>query len=173
MSSNKIFIDSNKFMIYSTQLAQKILQSNYKPDAIIGVSRGGSFPSIIIHEFLNYNNIDCEYFVISAKSYTDIEINGSIYIDISTNTMLSLKNKNKILIIDDVFDTGKTLMSIINKLTIQYNIWESKLKIATVFYKPDKNKTTIYPSYYVEITEDWIVFPHELVGLTDEEIKMK
>ena len=64
-------------------------------------------------------------------------------------------------------------MSIINKLTIQYNIWESKLKIATVFYKPDKNKTTIYPSYYVEITEDWIVFPHELVGLTDDEIKMK
>ena len=173
MSSNKLFIDSNKLMTYSIQLAKKILQSNLKPDAIVGISRGGSFPAIVIHEYLNYNNINCEYFVISAKSYTDIEIQENIYIDVSTNTRLSLQNKHNILIIDDVFDTGKTLMSIINKFDMQYNICKSKLKIATVFYKPDNNKTTIYPNYYLKTTKDWIVFPHELIGLTDEEVKKK
>ena len=173
MSSDKIFIDSNKLMLLSIQLAEKILQSNYKPDAIIGISRGGCFPAITIHEYLNYNNIKCEYFVISAKSYIDIEINHGVTLDISTNTILSLKNKQNILIIDDVFDTGKTLMNILNKLSIEHHISLSKLKIATVFYKPDNNKTTIFPNYYIQTTNDWIVFPHELIGLTNQEVKMK
>ena len=42
--------------------------------------------------------------------------------------------------------------------------------IATVFYKPQNNKTDIAPKFYCSITDQWVIFPHELEGLTCEEI---
>ena len=54
--------------VICTNLAEKIKHSKYKPDAILGISRGGCVPSIIIHEYLNYNNIKCKYYVMSIKS---------------------------------------------------------------------------------------------------------
>jgi hypothetical protein len=39
-----------------------------------------------------------------------------------------------------------------------------------VYYKPARNRTSVQPDYYVRTTEDWLVFPHELQGLTHEEI---
>jgi hypothetical protein len=40
-----------------------------------------------------------------------------------------------------------------------------------VYYKPSRNRTALPPDYYVTATEDWLVFPHELKGLTHEEIR--
>ena len=44
------------------------------------------------------------------------------------------------------------------------------MRVATPWYKPAKNVTDITPDYYVHETDAWLVFPHELVGLTPEEI---
>ena len=45
------------------------------------------------------------------------------------------------------------------------------IKIATVFYKPSKNQTQLVPDYYIRSTEEWLVFPHEIDGLTEDEIR--
>jgi hypothetical protein len=45
-----------------------------------------------------------------------------------------------------------------------------RLRVATVYYKPSRNRTSIRPDYYVRTTEEWLVFPHEVQGLTREEI---
>ena len=44
------------------------------------------------------------------------------------------------------------------------------IRVATVYYKPEKNKTDRTPDFYIYETEKWLVFPHELDGLTAEEI---
>ncbi len=44
------------------------------------------------------------------------------------------------------------------------------VRIATVYYKPSRNKTRLVPDFYVRATDEWLVFPHELKGLTREEI---
>jgi hypothetical protein len=44
------------------------------------------------------------------------------------------------------------------------------IRIATVYYKPKKRKVDIVPDYYIHETDDWLVFPHELEGLTPEEV---
>ena len=46
-------------------------------------------------------------------------------------------------------------------------------RIATVYYKPARNETDIEPDYAVIETDDWIVFPHELEGLSPTEIRAK
>ena len=45
------------------------------------------------------------------------------------------------------------------------------IRIACPWYKPTKNVTSLTPDYYVHETEQWLVFPHELNGLTPEEIQ--
>ena len=46
-----------------------------------------------------------------------------------------------------------------------------EIRIATPYYKPANNKTERVPDYYVHETDDWLVFPHELDGLTTDEIR--
>jgi len=44
------------------------------------------------------------------------------------------------------------------------------IKVATAYYKPSRNRTDLIPDFYVHQTEDWLVFPHEIKGLSEEEI---
>tara|TARA_B100001248_G_C27340390_1_gene435990 strand:+ start:467 stop:799 length:333 start_codon:yes stop_codon:yes gene_type:complete len=108
----------------------------------------------------------------SAKSYENNKQTDKMFIDMSNYTRESLKKCNNILIVDDIFDTGLTIMNVCNYL-YGLGIQSDTFKIATPYYKPKKNKTTIIPDYYKEETEEWIVFPHELIGLTKDEIKYK
>jgi hypothetical protein len=45
------------------------------------------------------------------------------------------------------------------------------VKVATAYYKPSRNQTALTPDFFVHETEDWLVFPHEICGLTEEEIR--
>ena len=44
------------------------------------------------------------------------------------------------------------------------------IRIATVYYKPGKRKVDLVPDYFIHEIEEWLVFPHELEGLTEEEV---
>ena len=46
-----------------------------------------------------------------------------------------------------------------------------EIRIATPYFKPSKNKTDRVPDYYIHETDEWLVFPHELQGLSMDEIK--
>jgi hypothetical protein len=48
-----------------------------------------------------------------------------------------------------------------------------EIRVATVFYKPEKNKTEREPNYFIHKTDAWAVFPHEMVGCTLDEIMEK
>jgi hypothetical protein len=82
-----------------------------------------------------------------------------------------VKNDDRLLIIDDVFDTGHTMVAIMNQISAITGIGDAECRSATVYYKPANNKTAIEPSYYVLAEDRWIVFPHEIIGLTDEELQ--
>ena len=45
------------------------------------------------------------------------------------------------------------------------------IRVATPYFKPKNNKTDRAPDYYIHEIDQWLVFPHELHGLTLEEIK--
>ena len=47
-----------------------------------------------------------------------------------------------------------------------------EIKIATPYFKPSKNQTDKRPDFYLHETDKWLVFPHEIDGLTIEEIEM-
>ena len=75
------------------------------------------------------------------------------------------------LLVDDVFDSGRSIKAIFEHLQkkTRRNM-PKEIKTACPWYKPSKNVTDIVPDYFLKETDQWLVFPHELQGLTVEEI---
>jgi hypothetical protein len=44
------------------------------------------------------------------------------------------------------------------------------MRIACPWYKPNNNQVSMVPDYYVQTSDEWLVFPHELTGLTPDEL---
>ena len=74
--------------------------------------------------------------------------------------------EDRLLLIDDVFDSGRSLEAVIAELRkrCRRNLPEH-IRIATVYYKPSRNRSLLMPDYYVRSTDQWLVFPHEAAGI--------
>jgi uncharacterized protein len=76
------------------------------------------------------------------------------------------------LIVDDVFDSGRSVDALIKQIKklMRLNVPQD-IRIACPWFKPANNKTDIVPDYYINSSDEWLVFPHEITGLTEEEIR--
>jgi len=82
-----------------------------------------------------------------------------------------LTSEDRLLLIDDVFDSGRSLEAALHELSRRCRLnMPKQVRIATVYWKPRRNKTQLKPDFCVRETDEWLVFPHELQGLTREEI---
>ena len=138
----------NKNYEYLIRLVKRITESGFKPDIIVGISRGGLIPSRIISDLLdnpNLASIRVEFYKYSKKKRNKPKITQPI----ST----SIEGK-KILLVDDVADSGKSLQLVYEHLLNK----AKEIRTLTIFYKP---WSSILPDYYVKETRAWIVFPWE------------
>ncbi len=172
VTDDKVYISANDLLVDSFRLAQKIYDSGFRPDFIIGVWRGGAPVGIAIQEYLEYVGIHTDHIAIRTSSYYGINkqdktvrVHGLDYI------IDNVDAEHQVLLVDDVFDSGRSIRAIFDKLRARArrNMPET-MRVATPWYKPSRNVTDITPDYYVHETDAWLVFPHELVGLTPEEI---
>jgi hypoxanthine phosphoribosyltransferase len=169
---DKVYITANELLLDSFRLAEKIVASGYRPDFIIGVWRGGAPVGIAIQEYLEYVGVTTDHIAIRTSSYTGIgqqdktvRVHGLDYIIDNVNA------EDDVLLVDDVFDSGRSVKAIFDKLRAKCRRnMPQNMKVATPWYKPSKNITDIKPDYFVHETDAWLVFPHELVGLTQNEI---
>ena len=79
--------------------------------------------------------------------------------------------EDSLLLVDDVFDSGRSIKAILDTLNnrARKNI-PHDVRVAMPWYKPERNIIGIVPDYYIHETDDWLVFPHEMDGLTEKEI---
>merc|ERR1711935_863530 len=75
--------------------------------------------------------------------------------------------------IDDVFDSGNSVKAILETFRSMARKNTPEMRTACLYYKPTANQVDIVPNYWLHETEAWLVFPHELEGLTLEEIGQK
>jgi uncharacterized protein len=132
------------------KLAEKIRTGETSPfDCIVGVSRGGLALTRMMSDLLDVQNVmitRCEY-------YTDIGEKKKAPI-ITQKIQGSIARKN-VLVVDDVADTGESLIVIKNYLESKRPKW---VKIATAYIKP---WCKVIPNYYISTTNAWIIFPWE------------
>lgn len=137
--------------IYSMllDLALKIRKDKFDPDIIVGVSRGGWTPARVLSDLLEnpkIANVKAEFYLGVAETKKKPVITQSVSVNV--------KNR-KVLVVDDVSDTGKSLRLVKTHLLEQ---GARDLKIATLYYKP---WSVTAPDYYEKTTRDWIIFPWE------------
>ncbi len=169
----KLYIHSQNLLEDSFRLAATIFSSGFRPHFIVGIWRGGSPVGIAVQEYFEFRGVETDHIAIRTSSYTDIgqqskniRVHGLHYIIENVNA------EDSLLIVDDVFDSGRSIKAVLEELSEKTRRNMPKdLKIACPWYKPGNNKTGIVPDYYIHETDKWLVFPHELSGLTIEEIK--
>ena len=167
---SKKYINAQELLDDSLNLGLKIAKSGYQPDLIVGVWRGGTPVAIAIQELLEFIGIDNDHIAIRTASYTGInkrtkvEVHGLEYLE--KNTL----NAKSLLIVDDVFDTGLSVDKIITELNSIFHGKALTIKVATPYFKPGNNQTNRSPDFYLHKTDQWLVFPHEFIGLSDDEI---
>ena len=168
----KLFIRANELLEDSFNLAWKIFESGYKPNYIIGVWRGGAPVGIAVQEFLSVLGIKSDHIAIRTSYYSGInERNETVQVYGLNYVIKKLESEDRLLVVDDVHDTGNSINQIISDLRKACKKNSPEIKIATPYFKPKKNQTDRKPDFYIHETEKWLVFPHELEGLTVEEIK--
>jgi hypoxanthine phosphoribosyltransferase len=75
------------------------------------------------------------------------------------------------LIVDDVFDSGRSVEALIHQIRKQSRLnAPADIRVACPWYKPGKNAVGFEPEYFLHQSEAWLVFPHELDGLEIAEI---
>lgn len=167
----KKFIDANSLLEDSWRLAIKIYEDGFRPDHIVALWRGGTPIGAAVHEMFEYLGHKCNHLAVKAKSYNGIADHGEVVLPYIGTFLDELKTQSnpKILLIDDVCDTARTL----KKMKTVLSEYSNDVRTGTVHYKPHNNETDLKLDYYVEIVNEWIIYPHEIVGCTPEEIAMK
>ncbi len=168
----KTFISAESLLRDSLELGLQVVRSGFEPSFLVGIWRGGAPIGISVQEVLEYNGIECDHISIRTSSYTAIDQQStSVRVHAVDYLVSRLSFEDRLLLIDDVFDSGRSLEAVIAELRkrCRRNLPEH-IRIATVYYKPSRNRTSLTPDYYVRATDQWLVFPHEVQGLTKEEI---
>lgn len=173
MSSERIYITAEELLHDSYRLGMQILDSGFRPDFIIGIWRGGAPVGIAVQELLEVANCPTDHIAIRTSAYSapgnradEVQVHGLGYM------IRKLNHDDKLLIVDDVFDTGLSIDAVIKVLLerTRRNMPDD-LRIATPWFKPSNNRTERTPDYFLHETDKWLVFPHELQGLSVDEIK--
>ena len=169
--ADKHFIGASQLLEDSYNLAWSIFESGYRPNYIIGVWRGGSPIGIAVQELLDVLGIESDHIAIRTSYYSGLgETKDSVEVYGLSYMIKKLESEDSLLIVDDVFDTGKSIDQIITDLKAACKKNTPEIRIATPYFKPSQNRTDRKPDYYLHETDKWLVFPHELEGLTYDEI---
>lgn len=172
MSLKKTYIDANQLLRDSYELALNIIDSDYRPDYIVGVWRGGTPVGIAIHELLKFAGATPDHIAIRTSHYTGInETSDAVIVHGLQYLVENAKAGDQLLIVDDVFDSGRSIAQVIRELKDKCQHNALRFKIATPYFKPANNKTDLSPDFYLYETDQWLVFPHELEGLSMQEVR--
>ncbi len=170
----KIYINAQQLLDDSYRMAADILESGFRPNFIIGIWRGGTPVGIAVQELLDYVGVETDHIAIRTSSYTgiatqsdEVQVHGLGYI------VRNINREDSLLIVDDVFDSGRSIDAVIRNLEerTRRNM-PNEVRVATPWFKPGNNRTRRVPDYFVHETDKWLVFPHELKGLSMDEIDL-
>ena len=161
-------------------IIRQITLSGYKPDYVVGITRGGLLPALLISQ---YFNVPTETLRVSLRDHTQQESNtwmaedafGYLSAELQQTEMSrwDVNRRKNILIVDDINDTGETIKWIKsdwesscfpNEKHAWKSVWNHNVRFATLVNNEASNfKDIDYSSLTVNKAEQdcWIQFPWE------------
>jgi len=161
------------------RLGVQIYRSGFSPSFIVGLWRGGSTIGIYVQECLQTLGIQTDHIALrtsyeGAPHYEqmvnnpdrEIRVHGTQYL------LEQLNSDDNLLIVDDVFSTGLNVEAVIHRLRarLKRNMPDNT-RTATLYFKPGSRRIDRGPDYFLHETDNWLVLPYELSGLSTNEIR--
>ena len=169
---DKTYITAQQLLEDSFRLAHQVYEDDFRPEFIIGIWRGGAPVGIAVQEYFEFKGVETDHISVRTSSYygigqqsKTIRVHGLHYLIENANA------GDRLLIVDDVFDSGRSVDALIKQIKKQSRLnTPSDIRVACPWYKPGKNAVDFEPDYFIHKSEEWLVFPHELAGLEVSEI---
>ena len=162
VSLKKVYDDTARLFI-------QIYRSGFIPNVIAPVYRGGCSiigPTIIeLFEATGHKNFYHAPF--KASSYQRPGERKGVKFEGLGVLKERLSLEDKVLIVEDIIDEGKTFEKIMQELKLV----TPNVRFAVLYWRKDKHDGNLIPDYYVEEVSEWINFPHEVSDLARENIE--
>jgi len=170
--SEKHYLSAQQLLEDSFRLGGEIIKDGFRPSFMIAIWRGGVPMGIAIQELLTWYGIETDHIAIRTSSYSgidgrshEIRIHGMNYL------VKNCMREDRLLIVDDVFDTGLTIDAVINHLQEKARLnTPHDIRVAVPYYKPARNLSNRVPDYFLHETSRWLKYPHSLEGLSVDEV---
>jgi hypoxanthine phosphoribosyltransferase len=172
------FLQEQQIIEASFRLGVDVFNSGFRPTFIVGLWRGGSTVGIYLQECLQTLGVATDHIAIRTasagrKEYEahrmdpdhPISVHGTQYL------IETLQHTDRLLLVDDVFGSGRNLAAVIQKLQTRLRKnCPSSIRTACLFHRPEQRETHLQPDYVLKAVDAWLTLPYELKGLTDEEL---
>lgn len=136
-----------QFHILVRGLAERVESAGFRPDVLVGVTRGGLVPLAILGELMGMKNVA----TISARSYDGVE-RGKL--NITALPEIDLRGK-RVLLVDEITDSGETLKKIAVLVAKHYQTADVKTAVVVT----NTAHCTHAPDFSMMETDVWVVFP--------------
>jgi hypoxanthine phosphoribosyltransferase len=169
---DKTILSAQDLLEDSFRLGLRVLESGFEPTLIIDIWRGGTPVGMAVQEILAYAGLEADHIAIRTSSYVGFDQRGAVAVHGLNYIVKKICFEDRVLIIDDVFDTGNTIAAVVRELSLRARGNTPRdIRIAVPWYKPSRNQTELVPDYYLRETDEWLVFPHELDSLDAGELR--
>ena len=148
ISDDKEVLTWEHFGVATRELAQIVVDSGFTPDIVISIARGGMVPGGAITYALGVKLSDC----INVEFYTDVETTLPDPVLLAPLLDVEAIRGQKLLVVDDVADSGRTLALVLELL----RSFDTDARSAVLYAKPF---SVVDPDYVWKRTSRWIVFP--------------
>lgn len=178
---NKLIIKQKEFNGLVAKICRDIVSSDWRPDYVVGITRGGLWPAVMISQ---YFNIPCETLKVQLRDGSACESNlwmaeealGYVSIEdrqLTDGDRASDLNKKNILIVDDINDTGATLNWIMEDWLSGClptepgwsRVWNNNVRFAVIVDNLASNCAVKMDFVGMEVNKAendvWIEFPYE------------
>ena len=164
--SDKHYIGAQDLLEDSFRLGAQIIKDGFRPSFIIAIWRGGTPMGIAVQELFAWFGIETDHIAIRTSSYQgidgrsdEIRIHGMNYL------IQNCCQEDRLLIVDDVFDTGITIQSVIAHLRDKARMnTPEDIRVAVPYYKPTRNKTDNQQTIFLTAVLNQVV--HAAIGST-------
>jgi len=149
MSDERLRLEANQYLADCFRLARLIWDDGYRPDVLVALWRGGTPPGIAIQEYLRWKGHDPYHTSIRTQSLEGIRDGDGFDIKGLEHVIDEVESEDRLLIVDDLCGTGRTLHEVIEHLRARARKNTPEIRVATVYSVTSLRRYPVSPHYWL------------------------
>ncbi len=163
-----LHVDANDLLVDAFRLGRKVYEDGFRPKHVISIWRGGTPIGLAVDAYFRFQGVYTHHTSMATTSYVGIGEQADVVVKGLEHLVRSVCREDGLLIIDDVYESGRTIRKIVETLRrgARRNA-PRDIRVAVVHRKDRPNQYDELPVYHLhDVAEDvWIDYPHELADL--------